>query len=221
MQVHQLSKDDLYTAVQTAIDNGRSDPGIVENLERLVWTDAHFDEGQRLLDECTALESAVASARGKQKGATATLYAQVDAVHAQFMDLIVACRGEVTDDALRATLELDAPRENHRRVGPWSQQVERFCATALDDADVWSTLETLGFSRDMFERLRERTAEVVALNTAQSRHRSDRDDLSETLQQVRKELRNWFSGYLDRCRRALRAHPQKLEALGITTPTQE
>jgi len=219
MAPSEYSKDELYTLVEVVLANGSSDPFIRNEMQRLLWSADDFAEGQSLFDEAQALEAKTVAALGSQVGTTATLSTDVQDVHASYMDVITVCRDVVQDASLRRTLDLDASREHHTAFSRWRQQAGRFFAAALDDPDTRQALDDEGIPASFLQPVRDQIDALAHMNATQEHRKEAYQSSSERLQQVRSDLRDWYRRFRNRARRALRNHPQKLEALNITAET--
>lgn len=214
MTSRKQSVDRETSRAALMIENSLSIPEIRSAVGLYGYSSEKLEEGRSLLREAEALSIAYLAAKGEMAASVDDFKKAFDAASKLHIKALLVARAAFGDNAkARKGLQLDGPRK--RDFAGWSLQAETFYSNLLSDAELFSVMETYGWTRERLSSEFGSVKQVSAMKNAQRSSTGKARKALEVRDAAFDRLMSWISAYRVVVRVAMEASPQMMEALGI------
>ena len=204
--------------VQVAIDNALADAQLQQALAAYGYTAARLEQGRQLYQTVLGLQHRQQSGYGGQRTASDAANAAWKQANETYMRLSKVARvalKEQQGDCL--ALGLNGARK--QSFAGWLAQAQQFYTNALAQQAVLAKLGEFGVTE---AKLKAGQALVVAAEAAYAAQKRDKDAAQQATQArnaALRQLTRWHGDFVKIARIAFEDEPQRLEQLGIVTPS--
>ncbi len=206
--------DERLLTAQVAIDNARSDAGILAALDVFDYDEKRLDAGKALYDEARVLVSRQKAEYGGQYEATAAVQAAWDEGKATYMRTFKVARMALKDNPkARAALMLGGGRK--RNLAGWLEQTTVFYANLMADASLMAAMGNFGYDQARLEAERALVQAVVEANLVQEKEKGEAQEATQLRDAKLDELDQWMADFKAIAQLAMEENPQWLEKLGF------
>lgn len=203
-------------AAQLMITNTLANPTIQERVAARGYTTQEMAEGQRLYDAASQAVDAQAAAAGAQRLATERVRTAEQQARAHYQGLAQTVRAVFPRNApQRKSLEITGATPDD--TAAFITAATTMFNNALAIADIASVLAKYGYDTTTLDSERDSIAAFKQATQAQAQAKSAAKQATRAQMEALAALQRWVAQYVKIAKIALRAQPELLKALGVTT----